>query len=324
MEWLPRDIRLGSRSDLRQHARMPELPDVEIARRLLERSLAGATIGDARCDDRRLLRPLSPDDFSRALVGRTVRDVGRRGKWLRLLLDDGTRLFSHLGMTGEWMDTDAAEPARRSERARLDVRRGKRAHSVRYLDSRRFGRLLVSNDDIPEWTELGPDALADGIDVARFAAELQRHRGAIKAVLMDQRVVAGIGNIIATEALWRAKMDPRTASNGIDRAGAARLARALKAEIEHELTTRERGNDYRQNVFSIYGRTGERCKRCETIVARTVIGGRTTAFCPGCQLGAHTVTSKNGSRERAREPSHREGRDRPKRRARRKRGRARG
>jgi formamidopyrimidine-DNA glycosylase len=307
---------------MRQHARMPELPDVEIARRLLERSLAGATIGDARCADRRLLRPLSPEDFSRALAGRTVRDVDRRGKWLRLLLDDGTRLFSHLGMTGEWMDAEAAEPARRSERARIDVGSGKRARSVRYLDSRRFGRLLVSNDDIGEWTALGPDALADGIDVQRFAAELRRRRGAIKAVLMDQTVLAGIGNIIATEALWRARMDPRTPSNGIDQAGAARLARALKAEIQHELSTRERGDGYRQNVFNVYGRTGERCKRCGGIVARTVIGGRTTAFCPGCQHDGR-VTSKSGSRAKARGPSDRGGRARPRRGARRTRGRAR-
>jgi formamidopyrimidine-DNA glycosylase len=264
---------------------MPELPDVEIARRRLERSLAGATIRAASCNDRWLLRPRSPAHFSRALAGRTVRSVARRGKWLRLLLDDGTRIFSHLGMTGEWLNADDARSEARSERARLDVARDKHgASSVRYLDSRRFGRLVVSERDITEWTELGPDPLADGIDVSRFAAALQRRRGAIKAVLMDQTVLAGIGNIIATEALWRARMDPRTPSNRVDGAGAARLARALKAEILHELRMRTRSDDYRQNVFSVYGRAGEACKRCGTTIQRTVIAGRTTAFCPRCQV----------------------------------------
>src|SRR5215471_7108436 len=135
---------------------MPELPDVEVARRLLERSLAGATIRAACSDDRRLLRPGSPSRFSRGLVARTVREVGRRGKWLRVLLDDGTRLFSHLGMTGEWVEADPADPTRRAERARIDAVAGKRSvRSVRYLDSRRFGRLVVAARDIHDWTELG-------------------------------------------------------------------------------------------------------------------------------------------------------------------------
>lgn len=267
---------------------MPELPDVEIARRRLERSLRGAKIRAARCDDRRLLRPGSPRQFSSALTGRSVREVSRRGKWLRVLLDDGTRLFSHLGMTGEWVEADGATAVRRSERARIDVAGGKRApRSVLYLDSRRFGRLVVSGDDIHDWTELGPDPLADGIDLGRFAALLARKRGAIKAVLMDQSVLAGIGNIIATEALWRARLDPRAPSHELSRATVGRLARALRAEIAHELRLREaHDGDYRQQSFAVYGNSGEPCKRCGTTVARTVIGGRTTAYCPGCQLAS--------------------------------------
>src|SRR6185295_7370853 len=115
---------------------MPELPDVEHARRQLEKWMGGATIVAARSIDRRVLRPTSPAAFSRMLAGRTVREVGRRGKWLRILLDDGIRLFSHLGMTGDWVALPANGQKGRSERARLDlVRRGRRS-SVRYLDSR--------------------------------------------------------------------------------------------------------------------------------------------------------------------------------------------
>lgn len=264
---------------------MPELPDVEMARRLLEHSLRGTTIRAAHCDDRRLLRPRSPDHFARALIGRTVRSVERRGKWLRILLDDGTRLFSHLGMTGEWVSGDVEEPSRRSERARIDVSKGKRVlRSVRYLDSRRFGRLLVAADDVDEWTELGPDPLAGGIDVERFATVLGRRRGAIKAVLMDQTVLAGIGNIIATEALWRARIDPRAQSHQLSRSTVQRLAKALESEIQHELRARQGGHGYRQDDFRVYGESGAPCKRCGAVVARTVIAGRTTAFCPGCQI----------------------------------------
>lgn len=135
---------------------MPELPDVEIARRDLKRWMAGSTIVAARCVDKHLLRPGSPRAFSRALVGKRVGAVERKGKWLRLALTDGGRLFSHLGMTGEWVSAAIDAPSQRFERARLDVTRKGRTSSVRYLDARRFGRLRVAPDDISDWTSLGP------------------------------------------------------------------------------------------------------------------------------------------------------------------------
>src|SRR5258706_900989 len=127
---------------------MPELPDVEFARRRLQGALVGATIAAAHSEDRRLLRPQSPRALARVLVGREVREIGRRGKWLRILLDDGGRLFSHLGMTGWWVERGVDAPKERSERARIDVTGGDGAsRSIRYLDSRRFGRLIVAKDD---------------------------------------------------------------------------------------------------------------------------------------------------------------------------------
>src|SRR3954447_16181659 len=117
---------------------MPEIPDVEVARRKLDRWIAGATISAAHSSDRRVLRPHAPSALPRALVGRSVRDVERRGKWIRVELGDGGRLFSHLGMTGDWVRRDAGAPAERFERARIDVTRGSESSSVRYVDSRRF------------------------------------------------------------------------------------------------------------------------------------------------------------------------------------------
>jgi formamidopyrimidine-DNA glycosylase len=139
---------------------MPELPDVELVRRRLQDGIGGAIITAAESSDRHVLRPQSPRAFGRALAGRTVREVNRRGKWLRILLDDDARLFSHLGMTGWWVERD--RDGRNSDRnARIDVVRDDgRPSSVRYLDSRRFGRLIVATEDIREWRSLDPIRVA--------------------------------------------------------------------------------------------------------------------------------------------------------------------
>src|SRR4051812_23664485 len=125
---------------------MPELPDVEMARRLLEQLMRGATITRAESSDGVITRPQSRGTLSRILVGQTVRAVERRGKWLRISVDDGGRLFSHLGMTGDFAAADVEAPPQRFERARFDVTKGARSRSIRYLDARRFGRLLAARD----------------------------------------------------------------------------------------------------------------------------------------------------------------------------------
>jgi formamidopyrimidine-DNA glycosylase len=204
---------------------------------------------------------------------------------LRVLLDDDGRLFSHLGMTGWWVALDVDSPKQPSERARLDVVRSGRASSVRYLDSRRFGRLLVAHDDIPEWSTLGPELLDDDFDETAFAAQLARSRRAIKDVVMDQSIVAGIGNILATEALWHARIDPRSNSDALSRSDVARLTRGLHKAIQRQLTVRlaAEGDDW-VDRFSAYGRSGEPCSRCGSPIARIVMTGRTTTFCKVCQI----------------------------------------
>lgn len=249
---------------------MPELPDVEIVRRRLNRWLSHAHVEAAITHDARVSRPGAPSAFRRALVGRTIERIDRKGKWLRVALDDGGRLFSHLGMTGDWIRVARGAPTQRFERARLDVGE----HSVRYVDMRRFGRLVAAKRDIPEWKELGPDPLAEGLD-ALFGA-FARSRRTVKEVLMDQAVVAGVGNIIATEALWMARVDPRSAANALTPADVQAVARAVRREIERELSNR----DLR---FFVYGRVGEPCPRCKATIKRVKLGGRTSAFCPKCQ-----------------------------------------
>jgi formamidopyrimidine-DNA glycosylase len=146
--------------------------------------------------------------------------------------------------------------------------------------------LIAAKDDIPEWSALGPDPLVDGIDVKKLAAALARSRRAVKDVVMDQAVLAGIGNILATEAMWHARIDPRSSSDALSRADVGKLARGLKAALRRELAAREgaTGPDEWQDVFSVYGRAGAPCPRDGTPIARVVIGGRTTTFCKTCQL----------------------------------------
>jgi formamidopyrimidine-DNA glycosylase len=259
---------------------MPELVDVEIARRNLQRWMRGATVADVHATDRYVLRPSSPAAFRSALVGRSVRDVGRRGKWLRVELDGGMSLFSHLGMTGDWeeCEPDAAKP--RSERARFDlVRDGDRA-SVCYLDARRFGRLVAARADIPEWSELGPDPLADGLTARSLAAPLARSRRSVKEVLMDQTAVAGIGNILATEGLWYARIDPRSRSDALEPADVRAVVRGLRTAIRRELRHKPPG----AFDLHVYGRGGQPCPRCGTTLVRITLGGRSTTLCPHCQV----------------------------------------
>jgi len=264
---------------------VPELPEVEYARRQLERWLVGATITRARILDPRILDEVSGPRFTRALRGRRVLRVERRGKWLRIVLDEGL-LFSHLGMTGKWLRSD--EP-QRFERITLEVVRRKKTSHVRYLDPRLFGRALVAEEDIPAWRALGPDPLHDGLDVAQLLAKLSRRSGPIKPVLLDQTLIAGIGNIQAVEALWNARIDPRRPSRSLTRPEVGALVLGIMKTIERTLA-RESGPEITyveepgaENSFLVYERGGEPCPRCKQTLKKITMAGRGTVFCPHCQ-----------------------------------------
>jgi formamidopyrimidine-DNA glycosylase len=275
---------------------MPELPEVEFAARSLRRWAKGRRIEAAALDPRarRLFRPSAPAAFARALAGARVRDVGRVGKHLLVTLErDGAPLglLSHLGMTGKWLLQPRAggEPPSHS-RARFQLDDGRVLH---YQDARLFGRLrLVPGarfEEVPEIAALGPDPLASGIDVARLAEALSRTRLPIKVKLLDQRLLPGVGNIHASEACFRARIDPRRPSRSLSRAEVRRLAGAvlasfrmtLDAEKGPEITYVEEGG---ANPFLVYGREGERCPRRDGgVIHRIVQAQRSTYFCPRCQ-----------------------------------------
>jgi formamidopyrimidine-DNA glycosylase len=269
---------------------MPELPEVEHAARSLRAWLAGAPILRAEADATRVLRGGSRRAFARALAGRTLDRVERRGKVLLLFFDGDVGVLSHLGMTGKWVRRAAADPVPRFTRARLDLADGGAVH---YCDPRMFGRLAVHRaaelPALPEIRALGPDPLADGIDPAALHAALARTSRAVKAALLDQRVIAGVGNIYATEALFHARVHPARAGRTLTRREVARLAEGLDrtfaaalARLGDEAVYLSDGTHV-ANPFVIYDRAGDPCPRCRRVLEKMLIGGRTSAFCARCQ-----------------------------------------
>lgn len=264
---------------------MPELPDVEHVRRHLASWLVGTRIDACSVVDARLTRPVEPRAFAKAVVGRRVENVDRRGKWLRIVLDDDTRLFSHLGMTGWWNRALDDEPLR-FERARITVRSGKsrKPTHVVYTDARRWGHLLLAHADIESWTSLASDPLIDDIDAGELRAKLaRRKKSSIKVALLDQTVLAGIGNIHAIEALWRAHIHPRSTAAALTEKDVRALLRAIDWTIERALLDLEKGEHGQDDPWVIYGHAGRPCPRCGRTLARTELAGRTTTFCNGCQ-----------------------------------------
>jgi formamidopyrimidine-DNA glycosylase len=264
-------------------ARMPELPDVEYVRKHLSRWIGHGRIDACKVHDARIVRPHRPRTVEHALVGHAVRAIERRGKWLRLSLEGGGLVFSHLGMTG-WFELAPDDAPLRFERVRLTIARGKKLARVVYVDARRFGRVLVADEDVRAWSSLGPDPLDDEIDLDAVHARLAKwKKRAIKDALMDQRLLAGVGNIHATEAVWKARIDPRRRAGAIDRKDLAAIMKGVRWTIDRALLDLAKGDDGARDPFLVYGHAGKPCPRCRTTLVKTQLGGRTTTYCPRCQ-----------------------------------------
>jgi formamidopyrimidine-DNA glycosylase len=272
---------------------MPELPEVETVRRTLTPAL-GLTIKAVWDSGKGLhMRKKPPRKKLRALVGATLTEARRHGKYLLLDTDTEATLLIHLGMTGRVLISAKETPRPKHTHLVLDLG----AKELRFADARRFGQLDVveraHERKHPALADLGPDPLVDGIDPAAFAARAKGKKTTLKAFLLDQSVLAGVGNIYASEALWRAKLRPTTRAHKLTAESAARLVEAVNETFKNAL---ENGgtsfSDFiaadgaygdNEEYLWVYGRAGEPCLRCKTKIRRAVHHGRVTYFCPKCQ-----------------------------------------
>ncbi|HMI93000.1 MAG TPA: bifunctional DNA-formamidopyrimidine glycosylase/DNA-(apurinic or apyrimidinic site) lyase [Polyangiales bacterium] len=258
---------------------MPELPEIQAAIDVLRRSAKGRTVARVRLLHPALRRRVKPAVL-RALAGARVAEVERRGKHQLLHLDDGRVVHVHFRMNGDWEADRATAPLPRFARAAIDFDDGTRLVLV---DSRALATLDVHPAGTDLALGLGPDAADPAWTAAQLGAALAARRGPIKPALLDQKLVAGLGNIYSAEALWRARIDPRTPANAI----APARVRALRAAIARviERATGSRYTDDDRVKLDVYDREGEPCRRCRTPIERIVQAGRSTYFCPVCQAG---------------------------------------
>lgn len=279
---------------------MPELPEVETIRRQLAPAVEGARIDQVEVTDAKWVAPLSPDGFAAQLQGRRILELARRGKYFVTRLDDGSALLMHLRMTGNLLLLPpASETPARHLRGRLwlDQDDAGEPSSIAFTDPRRFGTAEIVPD--PEALDsylsarLGPEPFDPSFDGDYLKRQLRRRRTPVKAVLLDQHVVAGVGNIYADEALFRARVRPQRRAERVTRAEADLLAEtvvdALSAGIDAKGASID---DFRdaygvqgsfQDQFLVHRREGLACPECGTPVKKIRCAGRGTYLCPSCQ-----------------------------------------
>jgi formamidopyrimidine-DNA glycosylase len=273
---------------------MPELPEVESVRRSLLPKLVGRRITQVETSGKKLRRAVDRTRMRRALVGATVEDVRRVGKYLLITLSNQNVLLVHLGMTGWLIFRAVGAPLDAHTHARfiLDA-----DMELRYVDPRRFGILRVFPAKelarSPELAVLGLDPLAPEFTAEHLAGLLASAKRDLKGFLLDQSRIAGVGNIYASEALFLAGLKPQRRTQRVGKSQATALhdaiLKVLKQAIENRGTSfsdyvdaeGEAGNN--QNALSVYGRQGEACPRCGHVIRRLVQGARSTFYCPACQ-----------------------------------------
>jgi formamidopyrimidine-DNA glycosylase len=272
---------------------MPELPEVETVKRTLAPAVGGriSSVWTSGMGLHMARKP--PRARLRKLVGATITAVRRHGKYLLLDTDRAESILVHLGMTGRLRIHGHADPLA----AHTHVVLGLDRCELRFVDARRFGQFDIvtrgKERAHPGLAVLGPDALDEAIDVAAMLAMARDKRTTLKAFVLDQRVIAGVGNIYASEALWRAKLRPTLRTHKLTAAAAERLAEAIREVIERALDnggttlsdfvdadgTAGENADY----LWVYDRAGQPCMRCQHAIKRSVLQGRATYYCPTCQ-----------------------------------------
>jgi formamidopyrimidine-DNA glycosylase len=275
------------------HRLMPELPEVETVRLTLLPAI-GARIESVWDSGKGLhMRRKPPRAKLRKLVGARITALRRIGKYLLVDTDTPESLLVHLGMTGRFRLQSAKEP--RPPHTHLVLSLGDR--ELRFADARRFGQIDVvtraNEKQHVALKDLGPDPINDGIDPVAFFARSRKKKAQLKAFILDQSVLAGVGNIYASEALWLSKLRPTKRAGRLTEEKAAALARAIDEVLRtslanHGTSLRDfvdgdgaEGSNY--DYLKVYDRKGQPCPRCKTSIRRSVLQGRATYFCPTCQ-----------------------------------------
>lgn len=285
---------------------MPELPEVETVRRGLEPVLTGARLTRVR-QNRPDLRFPFPDRFVDRLEGAVVQRIDRRAKYLLMPLSTGETWVSHLGMTGRFTldgeqlgEFEAAAPVvGKHEHLSLCAVKGGAATRVGFADARRFGFMgLIPTGEVeahPWFAALGPEPLGNGFSGAHLAGGFAGKAQNVKVSLLDQRIVAGLGNIYVCEALYRARISPLTAAGKVSGPRLETLAAVVRDVLNEailaggstlkDFANADGGQGYFQHRFDVYGREGKPClaEGCSGVVKRTVQAGRSTFWCPSCQ-----------------------------------------
>ena len=279
---------------------MPELPEVETVRRGLAEHVVGHTITEVEVGRLRSVRRTSAQQVIDGLTGAKVLAAQRRGKYLLLPLDTGDTLMIHLRMTGQLLlaAAHAERPPHTHVVMTLD---GEPAEALWFVDPRTFGEVVVFDPDhvdveLPELAHLGVDPLADGLDVAALGRLLTGRRTHLKPLLLDQHVIAGVGNIYADEVLHEARLHPLRAAGSLRRQEIRRLHDALHRVLlaavgaggstlgDNQYVDLMGSAGSYQDDHLVYGHAGERCRTCgRGVIRRIVSGGRSTYFCPWCQ-----------------------------------------
>lgn len=291
---------------------MPELPEVEFARRRLLSFADGARIVKAVVHDGAVLRGQREKAFTSALAARAIEGAERRGKSLLVRLSGGAGLAMHLGMTGSLVVRREDEEPSRFARVSLHLARGNASvGAIHFDDPRKLGRLfagdLAEARTVAKHDELGPDA-ASLVDARAFAARLADARAPIKSALMDQSRIAGLGNIHVGEALFLARLHPMLPARSLDLRAFQHLFAGVKETLDRALTELDRLHATGEplvyvsaggeNPFLVYDRAGEPCPRCGAAITREVHAGRSTYVCARCQRAPAALTASRAPRPR--------------------------
>ena len=268
---------------------MPELPEVEATVEYLRERVEGKTITGASVSWPRTVSPSAPADFQRKILNARIHKLFRRGKYVGMELHGEARLFlfTHLRMSGSLDVVPTSFEVARHDRVCIELNNGK---SIRFNDTRKFGRMRVCVDPQDVVGHLGVEPLGSDFTPAALEELLSTRKGSIKPTLLNQSLIAGIGNIYVDEVLWKTKIHPLTSATSINPREIVALHKAIQATLQEAIE--KLGTDFGDGVVDggmyrprVYGREGKPCSRCKCPIERIVVGQRGTHICPECQKG---------------------------------------